>query len=112
MSFIQAFQHTFQAALLSIAARVSHFETEILHIPAPLRFFVVDAEPDQASRHAALFVIAAFNSFISMSLNYWIWAWYHSQPRSCRLRLCMGWYLLFLLSFWVSLIAVRSVTIF
>ena len=111
MSLVQMFLSQLEAAMLYIAVMVSHFETEILHIPPFLCFFTVGAEPDQLFRQAFLFLLAPFHAFVSIPLGDLVWGRYNSQPSHGLLR-CGRWYLQLLVTFWVAILIVRALHIF
>jgi hypothetical protein len=111
MSLIQTFLSQLEEVMLYVAVTVSHFEAEILHIPPSLRFFTVGAEPDQLFRQAFLFLIAPFHAFVSIPLGDLIGGRYDSQTRSHGLLRYGGWYLQFLVTFWMAILIVRALHI-
>jgi len=111
MSLVQTFLLQLEAAMLYVAVTVSHFETEILHIPPSLCFFTEGAEPDRLFRQAVLFLVAPFHAFVSMPLLDSIAGKRDSQPRSHWLLRCGGWYLHYFIMFWVCILIVRALHI-
>lgn len=62
MSLVQTFLSSIEAAMLYVAATVSRFEAETLHLRPSFRFFTVGAEPDQHFRQAVLFALAPLHA--------------------------------------------------
>ncbi|KAF2194527.1 hypothetical protein K469DRAFT_705996 [Zopfia rhizophila CBS 207.26] len=108
MSLVQTLLSQLEATLLYIAATVSHFEADILHIPPSLRFFTAGAEPDLHFRQAFLFVLAPLHAFVSMPLSDLLLGRCDPEPRSHGLRRYGTWFLWYLVMFWVATLIVGA----
>lgn len=105
MPLLQTLQTLLETALLHLAATVSHFEAETLHIPPSLRFFTADADPDHLFRQAFMFALAPVHAFFTLPLMEKVMGGRRSGSWLWR---CGGWYLQFLGMFGVAIVTVSA----